>query len=534
MTMERSIFISYAHIDNQPLTGTDEGWITRFKDALEKILDMRLGSKSNVWRDDKLRGNDVFDEEIIERLAESDVLVPVLSPRYLKSDWCTKEISEFCARAQERGGLSVGNKARVFKIFKSRLESQAPLPEVTRGLLGYEFFTMKEGAPLELDPAYGLEYAQQFNQKVAVLAFHISELLKSLDPEPGPESPVATTASGATASGGANAVAATPTAAAQTSTGKPVVYLAECGYDCKPLRERLEAELAHMGYSVLPDQRLPNDEADYVAAVAQMLERADLSIHLVGEHFGAVPDGPTTKSVAVHQNDQAALRSQTSGMPRLIWMPEKLKSPQALQQTFIDELRTDREARRGADLVTGDFEVLRATMHALLKKIEDARRAPEPVPSSGPAQAGSDDAPLVYVVFDERDREATLPLRKGLKAAGFEVTTPQADGEATQVRQANQSKLAHCDAVLIYYGAGDEFWKRAVRTEMRKLAGYRLDKPPPPVLTYLALPDTSDKSDMAEDEPNVIDGRHALEPADLKRLVEALRQACEAAEPAVA
>jgi hypothetical protein len=146
----------------------------------------------------------------------------------------------------------------------------------------------------------------------------------------------------------------------------------------------------------------------------------------------------------------------------------------------------------------------------------------------------SEVAPLVYVVFDERDREATVELRKGLKAQGFEVTTPQSEGDAAQVRQANQSKLTHCDAVLIYYGSGDEFWKRAVRTELRKMAGYRQDKPPPLVLTYLALPDTSDKGDMVKDEPNVIDGRHALGEPDILALSQALRQAGAAAQRPVA
>jgi hypothetical protein len=360
-----------------------------------------------------------------------------------------------------------------------------------------------------------------------VLAWHIAELIKSLDAKPD-------AAATAASSADAGITAGTPAAAAQPpAADKPVVYLAECSYDCKPSRERLEAELVHMGYRVLPDQRLPSDEEAYVAAVTSLLAQAHLSIHVIGEHFGAVPDGPTSKSVVVHQNDLAAQRSERSGMPRLIWMPEGLTSTQLPQQTFIQKLLTDRPARRGADVITGDFEVLRTQMHTQLKKIEDARRAAAAPQAAAPEATGGEAAPLVYVVFDERDRKATVPLRKWLKAQGLEVATPLSEGDAAQVRQANQDQLSRCDAVLIYYGSGDEFWKRAVQTELRKMAGYRQDKPPPLVRTYLALPDSPQKGDMVDmDEPHLIDGRTALAEAGLSAMAQALKQAQRTAETA--
>ena len=56
-----------------------------------------------------------------------------------------------------------------------------------------------------------------------------------------------------------------------------------------------------------------------------MLTRTDLSIHLVGDTYGGVPVGPSQKSEVVLQNEQATLRSQSHGMPRIIWrgLPRK-------------------------------------------------------------------------------------------------------------------------------------------------------------------------------------------------------------------
>src|ERR1700742_361254 len=71
MNSEQNIFISYAHIDDQPLTPVEKGWITRFHATLKAILSMRLGREAKIWRDEKLQGNDVFSNEIVAQFKQS-------------------------------------------------------------------------------------------------------------------------------------------------------------------------------------------------------------------------------------------------------------------------------------------------------------------------------------------------------------------------------------------------------------------------------------------------------------------------------
>jgi hypothetical protein len=80
-SFRKHLFISYAHIDNQPLTPEQKGWISRFHATLEALLSMRLGKAARIWRDDKLQGNDVFADEIVDQFAQTAVLVSVLTPR---------------------------------------------------------------------------------------------------------------------------------------------------------------------------------------------------------------------------------------------------------------------------------------------------------------------------------------------------------------------------------------------------------------------------------------------------------------------
>jgi hypothetical protein len=477
----QDLFISYAHIDNQPMSADEEGWVSRFHVDIENYLAKRLGERPRIWRDDKLQGNDMFAGEITDRLTGVAVLISVLTPPYLKSDWCTREVAEFCRTAQQSGGITIENKSRIFKVLKTPVDTQESLPSEMKDALGYDFFIYEDEAPVELDAMYGKTYGQAYNLKVAKLAWHISQLLKKLKDDPDDSTPNF-----------------------KKST-KATIYLAECSYDQKEARGLLEGELQHHGYTVLPDRELPRDEDDYMAAVQSLLERCTLSIHLVGKTYGAVPDGPSEKSVVVLQNELAVKRSKSDALERVIWLPEGTTSDKVSQQAFITALHQDADVQFGADLITGDVETLKASIHTTLRKLEKpelkqlAKQAPD-----------ADASKLkIYLIFNEQDRKATVPVRKFLLSEGFGVTIPLFEGGASTVREANQQSMSECDAVILFYGSGDEAWKYTLDNELKKLPGYRGDKPLLGCYTYLAQPTTASKQDLIDmevKEDNLIDG----------------------------
>ena len=507
MNFEQNLFISYAHIDDQPLTPGEKGWITRFHATLKKILDMRLGREAKIWRDEKLQGNDVFSNEIVAQFNHSAALLSVITPRYLNSEWCTREAREFChSAAEQSGGLVVGNKSRVFKVIKTPVDAEESeaLPAHMKDLLGFEFFTYEDGAPLELDPNYGPEFNQRYLKKVALLAQDIAQLLKTQQAE-----------------GDRDKSNDRHVSSESPAPSKPAVYLAECSYDRKQARELLEGELKRLGYQVLPDKRLPQDEAEYVAAVENLLARCALSVHLVGEKYGTVPDGPTDKSASILQNELAVARCRSGGFQRLIWLPQGTRSEQAPQQAFIEALHQDALAQFGADLIAGDIEELRAAIHDTLRKIEqpESKRPEGDSARARPATAGS--SKMIYLINDVKDRKATVPVRKLCRQLGFEVAVPAFEGDASEVRKANQQQLASCDGVVLFYGAGDEAWKRSIDTELKKMAGYRGGKPLPPVSTYLAEPRTADKEDLIDmEEPGLIDGLDGFAEAAMAKFLQ--------------
>lgn len=478
MSFKNLIFISYSHIDNQPLSTEQQGWVTRFHSNLKGYLEMRLGvRRAAIWRDEKLNGNDIFADEILAQLLESAVLISVLSPGYLGSGWCTREVAEFCRLAEQSVGLRVGNGVRIFKVIKTPVDSQEAVP-IFKDVLGEEFFVYnQEQAPLELDPAYGPPISQQYHGKMATLAWKLAQFIKQIDPS----------------------VKAGP-ASNQTAADKPIVYLAECSKDRRADRDALLTELQVSGHTVLPDRGLPWNETEYVPEVRRLLERARLSIHLIGKLYEPL-DG--ARSVVAIQNELAVERSRQAGLRRLIWNPPSSVAPHPAELPFLLALETSGNVQFGADVIISNLETFKVAMQATLKKIAE----PEPVK----APAAAPDTKTVYLICDARDRKATVPLRQWLRGRGWEAKLPAFDGDSAAVRQANQQELAACDAVLLFYGGGDELWRRSVGRELERALEYRSGKPLPPAWTYLVDPDTADKVDIFDmSAGNVIDGRRGF------------------------
>src|SRR5438105_1963542 len=179
---EDDLFISYAHIDNQPLADGLKGWVKTFHERLKIRLEQLTGEPARIWRDRKLQGNDIFAETLVARLSKAAILVVVLSPRYVKSEWCLKELDEFCKRAETGGGLVVGDKSRVFKVVKFHVPLQEHPPQL-RGSLGYEFFEYdaERGRAREFSPDVTPARDIRYWEKLDDIAYDIKQMLDTLD-----------------------------------------------------------------------------------------------------------------------------------------------------------------------------------------------------------------------------------------------------------------------------------------------------------------------------------------------------------------
>lgn len=100
------LFCSYAHGDN------DEGWVNSFVDSLTKVCRKLTGVAPQVFVDrESLLTSDVWETKIRGALDSSRLLVAIVSPSYVRSEWCKKEWEAFVLRELEmrkNGQLSDG------------------------------------------------------------------------------------------------------------------------------------------------------------------------------------------------------------------------------------------------------------------------------------------------------------------------------------------------------------------------------------------------------------------------------------------
>lgn len=458
------IFISYAHIDDQPLFAGSGGWVRAFHSVLEIRLRQLLGNDVNIWRDEKLRGNDAFAEATAHQTRNATVFIPILSPGYVRSEFCRREMESFLAVAEGR------DLSALFKVVKTPIPVEEE-PAALREYLGYRFYGIDEvGRPREFGYAQaGLEGDRRFMQTIDDLASDIVRVLSRDQLARGRQ---------------------------EAGRAKRLVYLAETSSDLEDIRGRVKRELQQYGYGVLPDRELPKSADAFRAAVRELLARCVLSVHLIGESYGIIPEGEEERSVVRLQEELAAERARSeASFSRLIWMPTALEPRDERQRRFLRDVESGVEA--GDDLLRTTVEDLKMRV---LARLEMATR-------SGPTVSEDRSAGYVYLMCENEDARALEGIRAYLFAHGCEVVTSLGEDESMRAARLHRESLIDCDAVLIYYGAGDDRWLRSRVWDLRRARGWGRTKTLLASAVLIGDPLTREKETFATHEVMmVLDG----------------------------
>jgi len=475
-------FISYAHLDNVELDAGRGGWVANLQRALQARLAQLLGKESRIWWDSKLRGNDVFGETLIDQVRSVAALVTVISPRYVNSEWGRKELAEFCKAAEEQGGITVQDKARIFKVLKTPVPLEKHPPEV-QALLGYEFFKVDpvSGRVRELDEIFGAEAERDFWLKLDDLAYDMCRLLELL---------------------------AAPDSTPET---RGAVFLAETTSDLKNQRETIKRDLQQHGYTVLPDRPLPLAALDATMAAREDLARSRMSIHLIGRFYGLVPEGGVLSLVEM-QNELAIERAAAGSFTRLVWIPPGLNVNDARQQQVLDALRTDSRISDHADLLETPLQDLRTAIRTWLERDDKP-----------PAAAAASGAAHVYLLYDPRDADTTAPW-SDFFFQEHEVIHPVFGGDEGELREYHEENLRTCDAAIIFYGAANEVWLRRKLAEIKKSAGYGRTTTMPVVAICMVGPKTPEKERFRTHQALVIPQWDGFAPEPLQPVVSAIKE----------
>jgi hypothetical protein len=475
------VFISFSHIDNQSFGDPRGGWVDIFHEQLQNFVNVHVGRRTNFWRDKRLTGAEIFSDEIEQQLRSSAVLVSVISPGYMQSEWCNRELVGFAKLAQDRGNLRVGNLQRVVKILRLPVERSA-LPPFLDEALGAQFFRVDiasgRARDLLVDPSADAE--KVFLARVDDVAQDLSRLL------------------GAMASSGGAAAAAGPASIADT------VFLAWTTSDLSEEREKLRRELEARNYRVVPAGAPPLNAARVRESILAALREAKVAIHLIGALYGFVPEGEE-RSIIELQSDEAIYQASSSAAARIFWLAPNAQPQDTRLSALVDRLQKQSPQGCRVDLLANQtIEDLKALA---LDRLNPASKV-----VAGGVKAAS---ALVYLMCDELDRANVAPIRDFLFDQSLEVRLPLFEGDAKQIQEEHYETLKECDGVLIFWGKAKEGWLRIKLRDMNKVFGLGRSGQYKAASLYLAeLPDTNKETFRTRDV-SIIRTNREFQPAVL-------------------
>ncbi len=433
MAFDIDILITCAEKDNEG-EKNQLGWVSQFKRFLELMLNQVLGERSKIL----LKGE--FDSITAPEMKKVGLLVTILSREFVASHNCLAQLDAFREQNTSDGDLH-----RIFKVFKSPLALEEQ-PAQLRNLIGYDMYQLDAdtGEIREYTDYFSTEAERQYWMKMVDLAYDLYDaLLRLRNLSSGSE--------------------------VRNIFRKKTIYLAETGHDLSVQRNIIKRELQRHGYTVLPNQTLPNTLGDLEKVVRHDLHQSNLSIHLIGSAYGDIPAG-SDRSVVDLQNKLAAeksleARQNKDDFTRLIWISPVLNNASEKQKGFIENIKRDVEAQEGAEILQTPLEDFKNIMREELVEAGERKHAEEA------------DGRSIYLMHDRVDVDDVQPIRAILEKAGYRVLLPQFEGELLEVRKKHIDNLRNFDAAIIYKGKVNDQWVRMKALDLLKAPGFGRKKP---------------------------------------------------------
>jgi hypothetical protein len=130
----------------------------------------------------------------------------------------------------------------------------------------------------------------------------------------------------------------------------------------------------------------------------------------------------------------------------------------------------------------------------------------------------------VYLIYDKADSEAARVIDDHLYNLGFEVLKPLFEGTETELREMHHDNLRFCDAALIYYDFGSEFWLNAKINDLRKALGFGRTSPIAMKAVYVSGEKNPSKEGFRSRELEVIKQFESFSENSLSSFTDKLRQ----------
>lgn len=471
---ENDIFVSYAHVDDQTIHGSDEGWVTTLVETIKTLLAQKLGRDEafKLWMDYRLLRHVQVTPQILGSLEKTAILLVILSPGYIASDWCRLEMNTFLNMIEERRRSG----ARVFLIERDRVDD-SERPSEFKDLTGYRFWVQdrKGEPPRTLGMPEPQPDDKQYYEELNRLCHDLAKELKCLK----------------------EVEDKSISKAFEISNNRPIIYLAEVTDDLDPLRNDVMQYFCQAGLNVLPKNFYPRESNAFQQEMETDLAKCKLFVQILSGVAGKKsPDLPQGYVGLQLQ------RAKDFKKPILQWHSRDLDTSTIMDSDYRAFLEAD------TVYVAGIEEFKREVVYrAFLKTIETRRQHVEA---------------LVFVNSETSDYELAEEIGKQLDKHGVGYALPVRRGKPAEIRKDLEENLLDCTGLIVVYGITTVIWVRNQLRYYHKII-YKRGSPLKALAVYEGPPELKEPLNFKLPNMHIINCRKGMDATALRSFIEFLQ-----------
>lgn len=423
MNQNIKVYISY------PDNNLDNIWEQKFKKFLEVILGQFLENKPQII-------DNLSEEQFLSEYQSFHIFIALISPAYITSVKTQRELRLFY------DFINTGtNNREVFKVEKSPIEPNTELPLIDKKI-SYRLYKTEEvtGKTKEIKDFFAPNEAQQFWAELTDLAFDIFSKITKKERD-------------------------IDSFDIQNKRYKGV-YLAETEPELFIQRSILKRELQRHGFTVYPQTLLSQSEEEFKQQVENDLEKCQVSVHLIGNHYGNLFHNSNYSLIDLQSQitREYAKKLDNKQFKQFIWLENDEEEIEDKQRNYVDRLIQEIQASEMAEVLKVPLEDLKVSIKETFKQFLKA-------PTYFITREKRDTNASIYLIYHRFDEAFAKEIEDFLLNSRYEILKPSFEGNPIELRERHLEKLRFCDAVLILYGKSDKEWVTMKVSDLIKIPG---------------------------------------------------------------
>lgn len=432
------LFISYeSSPDDQ--NELSKKWIALFIQYAEILLSRLLKRTPNILLSDNL--DDTTTKELLSQTA---VFLTILSGNSLNSEHYMQELKMIGEVLNDKSRF---RETRLIKIERSCIPHSEYPQAIKQGKI-YNFCSLTPNEKLIFD-LKELDIATPnavYWMKLVEVAYFINESIQSCQNEGFQIS---------------------------EANNKPLVYLAETTPDQNFRRDLIKLELQHAGYLVVPEEPLPLDANLLKEIINEYLKTAHLSIHIIGNEYGAYLKDSIFSMVDFQNRHVAEYQKENVASPsliqRIIWIPQDIRIVDERQAMYVEQIQRNTENAIGAEIITSPVEMMK---HIMFEQLESFRLNPVSSLLSGlsDSQPNEQSSQSIFLISDDTNSTDYKTIRTHFEVAGYTILELiDKNGKKLDEYALYHRNLMSASSVFIQHSKQDLTWLQAILRDLIKV-----------------------------------------------------------------